>query len=438
MNSEISRTVSQYRIGKSGKKTLTIQDTAGCCPVRTVSVFSRVLLFSLVLLFLLLWGDRARAAEEKRCPSEDTLTRSARVALVEAQKQIKEENISDAQKILVEFTRTYPDENHPYIAFTLASLFVDKNSLASALDQYEKAVEMCPSYALAWQNIGAVCFDLKKFDKAAGAMEKTWEFTGKKEYKLLYHAAVAHVSAGSKKKALGHLDFLTSGRAGEPELKWVQLMVNLSIEEDRAEKAVLAVEKLLDKSDPHALYFKMAAMLYLNMNKYRKAAEALALYGMVSSLTVSEQTLLADLYNNLGIPFKAAELYEKVLEKNPEKKLYGRLVSAWVEACMPEKALAGAEKGVTLFPDCPRLWKLKAWIHYDNNAFSQASTAFLKAYQLNKGEVKLLFMHGLCACRAGKDDMAREALKKVSAAGSEYKEQALALIRQMEKKGRSS
>ena len=170
---------------------------------------------------------------------------------------------------------------------------------------------------------------------------------------------------------------------------------------------------------------------YLHLNKYRDAAKVLSVYGMLTPLTIAEQTLLADLYNNLGIPFKAALQYEKVVEKRPDKKIYERLTSAWLKACKPEKALNAAQKGLDVYPNLQSLWKLSGWIHYENKEFKKASQAFSKAFTLKQTDSKSLFMHGLCASKAGWHDIARQVLTK-AACHSQYKQKALALIRQME------
>lgn len=54
-----------------------------------------------------------------------------------------------------------------------------------------------------------------------------------------------------------------------------------------------------------------------------------------------------------------------------------------------------------------------------------------KSLVLNKKDAKSLFMHGLCACRAGHTDQARKILKQ-AAAHRRYKNQAMDLIRQIE------
>ena len=371
------------------------------------------------------------AAASDICPDEKTLSKNARIALVEAQKQMSENNLPAAKTILVEFNRAHSDENHPYVSYTLANLLAGENLLAPALEQYQKTVDMCPAYAPAWQNMGKICFDLEKFEQAAFAMEKAYEHMDKKDHRLLFHAAVAHVSAEMPENALAHMQFLTSGRAGNPEPDWVKLMVNLSIELKKEKQAIATVERLLGKTDPEPYLFRLATTLYLQTQKYRQAVTALSAYSLLSPLTTAEQTLLADLYNHQGIPFKAAQHYEKVLAHGPDKKLYERLTSAWLEAREPEKALKAAKKGLAAYPKFHSLWKLKGWIHYEEEAFKAASEAFSKAFALKKTDSRSLFMHGLCAAKAGQHDIAKKVLKEASS-HSQYKQQALALIRQMQ------
>ena len=393
------------------------------------NLLKKSIIAALFLFFLAILSADAKALN--KCPDEKTLTRDARIALVEAQKQIGKNKPADARDTLLKFIRDYPDENHVYVTYTLAGLFFEETRLSKALALYQKAIDMCPSYAPAWQNMGKICFDLQKFNQAALAMEKTFELTGKKKYILLFHAAVAHLSDKNPKKALTHIHFLTSGKAGTPKPNWVKLMVNLSIEQNQARKAIKTIENLLEQKKPDPYLFRLAATLYLHINKYRDAAKALSVYGLVTPLTIAEQTLLADLYNNLEIPFKAARLYEKIIEKKPDKKIYKRLASAWLEACTPEKALDAVQKGLDIYPDLHTLWKLKGWIHYENKAFRKASKAFSKAFVLKKTDSKSLFMHGLCASKAGLHDIAKKILRK-AACHAQYKQQALALLRQIE------
>lgn len=389
--------------------------------------------FSIILIIFLMSLSNAGAME---CPKEETLTRGARIALVEAQKLIDEKEKDKACQTLLEFIKDYPDENHPYVSFTLAGLMLEKNKPSMALVHYQSTIDMCPYYAPAWQNMGKICFDLEKFDRAALAMEKAYELTGGNNHQLLFHAAVAHISGKSPEKALDHMKFLTSGRAGIPKPNWVKLMVNLSIEQKQYSGAIKTIENLVAQKAPDAYLFKLATSLYLQMNKYKEAAKSLSLYGMLTPMNIAEQTLQANLYNNLGIPFKAASYYEKVIKEKPQKVIYERLASSWLEACESEKAMVAAKKGLELYPESPALWKLTGWIFYRNKEFKNASKAFSRAVFLNKKDLKSLFMHGLCACRSGQNDIAKKALRKASG-HSQYKTQALALLRQMEKASKS-
>ncbi|MCP4117172.1 MAG: tetratricopeptide repeat protein [Desulfobacteraceae bacterium] len=370
-------------------------------------------------------------------PGEEDLTSRARTALVDAQKQMELENPAQAKTVLQEFLQHHPKEDHHFVEFTLAGLLYNEDHLKEACDHYRKTVELNPEYGPGWQNLGKVCFDLKQFDEAAAAMETTYRLGEKKDPILLFHAAVAHISAKAPKKALEHMLFLTSGKAGEPKPNWVKILTSLAIELKCPKKALATVERLLKDPAPDPMLWRLAANLYLSMENYAESAKALAVYGMVHPLSTQEETLLADLYNRIGIPGKAADHYQRVLKKKPSRRLYERMVSARLEACDKDKALAAADKGVAAYPKSKVLWKLKGWICYERDQFDPAVKAFSRALELDRNDKKACFMKGLCASRSGAFETARQALKRASAF-PEYKRQALSLIREMEQRAKKS
>ncbi len=399
-------------------------------------------------LFLVL--TQTALAEPKSCPSDETLSRDARIALVEAQQWIhppkdkpvdpKIDAVAKAMEILETFARKNPDELHPYVTFTLASLYLEKDQGEKALAEYEKTVELCPKYAPAWQNLGRLAFDLKQYIKAAEALETAWEIITPKNNDLRYHAAAAYISAEEPAKALEHMSFLVGGKAGTPKERWVKLYVHLSLELKKTPAAIKILESLLGKEDPPASYFRLATSLYLDKNRHKDAAKCLSAYGMFHPLSTREQMLLADLYNNLGLPYKAAQNYAKVAAcpvtgakdtASNRRRLYERMAASWMDACEPDKALNTADKGLETYPACYGLWKLKGWIHYDNEEFGQAANAFARAAKLKKNDARSLFMQGLCASRAGKKEEAKRILT-LAARHKQYKKQAMGLIHQIE------
>lgn len=375
----------------------------------------------------------AQTASTGPCPDEKMLTREAGIALVEAQKLMAEKKTARAEKALTGFIQNHPDENHAFVTYTLAACYLDLNNLKSALEQYEKTIDFCPTYAPAWQNLAKVCFDLKKYNKAGMALEKAWELSGRKNHLLRFHAAVAFISAKKQEKALPILAYLCSGKAGPPGDKWVKLFVQTAMAVKQPKTALTTVERLLARPDPDAYLFRLASILYLESANYRKAAQNLEAYSLVATLSRQERKLLADLYANLGIPARAAPNYEAIVAVNACCGLWERTAACWFEACDYDKALRAAEKGLAAFPRSCRLWRIKGWVHYENKDYGPASQAFGKASGLDHNDINSLFLHGLCACRAGDMDSARKALEKV-ACHDGYKARALGIIHEMEAK----
>jgi len=389
--------------------------------------------FLICLLIVLTFFSQAWAQTVSKgpCPDEKTLTRDARTGLVEAQKFMAEKKTARAEKALTGFIQNHPDENHAFVTYTLATCYLDLNKLKSALEQYEKTIDFCPAYAPAWQNLAKVCFDLKKYNRAGMALEKAWELTGCKNHLLRFHAAVAFISAKKQQKALPILAYLCSGKAGPPGDKWVKLFVQAAIAVKQPKTALRTVERLLAKPDPDAYLFRLATVLYLESANYRKAAQNLAAYSLVATLSRQEQKLLADLYANLGIPARAALNYEALVAVKPCCRLWERTAACWFEACDYDKALRTAQKGLAAFPQSSHLWRIKGWVHYENKDYGPASQAFGKASSLDHNDINSLFLHGLCACRAGDRDSARKVLEKV-ACHDDYKSRAMGIIHEME------
>ncbi len=198
-------------------------------------------------------------------PGEADLTTRARTALVEAQKQMELKNPAQAQTVLQEFLLHHPKEDHHFVEFTLAGLLYNENRLKEACTHYKKTVELRPDYGPGWQNLGKVCFDLKRFHEAATAMETTYKVCKKKDPIFLFHAAVAHISAKAPKKAMDHMLFLTSGKAGTPKANWVKILTSLAIELKCPKKALATVERLLKDPAPDSMLWRLATNLYLSI-----------------------------------------------------------------------------------------------------------------------------------------------------------------------------
>ncbi|MEA1966773.1 MAG: tetratricopeptide repeat protein, partial [Thermodesulfobacteriota bacterium] len=361
----------------------------------------------------------------------ESLTRNGRIAMVAAQEAQKQGDIKKAEEFLLKFISNYPGENHHFIEFFLANLFIEQNLEKKAFDHLKKCVELSPLYGPGWQNLGKICFDIKEYNMAALAMEKSFEIQEKNRYMFLFHAAIAHISAKNPQKALEHMRFLTSGQICKPKKRWIKLLVSLSIEQNCPEKALVVIKRLLKENGPKPCLFKLAANLHLGMKNYRKAAESFSAYAMCKkNICVKEQILLGDLYNQIGLPCKAALFYKKAAKRKPSKKLYEKMVSAWLDAYDYDQALTSVEQGLISYP-AYSLWKMKGWICYGKNDFSNAADAFSHACKFKNHNSKSIFMLGVCAKNAGQIKTAIKALKKASQY-PEHKKHSLALIMEME------
>lgn len=401
---------------------------SGSNRIKLIMKITSMLIFAVILGAIPGRVSSLLASSDK---GEESLTPNARIAMVAAQKEIELKNDRKAEKILLDFIKKYPGENHHFVEFTVAQILYNRNSPSQALEHYKNAVRLSPEYKPAWQNLAKICFDQKKFNEAAHAMEMAYAAGKERDYTLLFHATVAYISAKKPEKALPHIEFLSSGRAGTPEINWVKILATLSMELKCPERALKPIERLLQGKNPDPLLWRLAATLHLERKNYRDAAKALSIYAMLLPLSIEEELLLADLYSKLDIPIKASKLYEQVINKRPDEKLYIRLVSSLMQAGRSDEGCITAERGLLKYPRCHELWKMKGWLCYERNEFKKASTAFSKACEIKQNDNESRFMLGICANKSGQMEVAKKALKAVISC-PEYKAHARALIKKLE------
>jgi tetratricopeptide (TPR) repeat protein len=191
----------------------------------------------------------------------------------------------------------------------------------------------------------------------------------------------------------------------------LNVYVNLGLKE----KAFKVVHRLIKKDENNPSYWKILAHLHLQQNDYKKGVEAFTIYSYLNPLKREETVLLGDLNQAIGIPVKAAQYYEQVL--NLEEKTYSldyeKLASAYLAAHKPKKAGDALAKALTKKPSF-RLWFMMGQVLYEEEKYENAYHAFKKSARLNKENGQCWFMIGYCALQMDKKERARAAFQKAA------------------------
>jgi tetratricopeptide (TPR) repeat protein len=96
--------------------------------------------------------------------------------------------------------------------FKKGFVFQNQGNLDKALEEYNKALELCPNYVQAYTNLGTVYLGKGDYDSAIQQFKKSLElnYLDKRAH---YNIGVAYIYKGEAEKAEEHLKFLKSIRS---------------------------------------------------------------------------------------------------------------------------------------------------------------------------------------------------------------------------------
>jgi tetratricopeptide (TPR) repeat protein len=163
-------------------------------------------------------------------------------------------------------------------------------------------------------------------------------------------------------------------------------------------------------------YDKPLAHADLQAGRYEPALVAMTVYSYLTPLSDQETKLLADLNLQLGIPVKAAPLYETALAGKTNPRLIRSLAMALQQLGKTEQALAALERYAPVDRDkYPELMMLRADLLYSMEHFREAAVAFRRTAAADKDNAgRAWLMAGYAALQLDDTKAGREAFEKAA------------------------
>ncbi len=382
-----------------------------------------------------------------------------RLAIARVNPLLMEENYRQAADILEQYLapKAPADEtdasgyHHPEIYFVLGNCYLMLARYEEAEDAYRKAVRRDPAHTSAWLNRARTLYEMKKLKEAGHCFVKAYETATEKKPDHLYYAALsclmaadpeqsltlferlmaAHPSAmkpewkenlvhallaaDRARQALPHIRDLVNVYTGEKQVQWQEILLYQYVQLEM-KKAALDLARSLTQSAPEIdKWWKALVSIHLSEGRYEKALAALIPYSFLTPLTRKEKQLMADLSLELGIPVKAAPVYEDCLKKSPDKKLLRRLALAYRQLGRPETALERIAEFRKNSNDVDMLL-LAAELHYALAQYTKAAAAYRQAAE-ESGEHRgrAWLMAGYAAWQADQLTAAQEAFVRAAA-----------------------
>jgi tetratricopeptide (TPR) repeat protein len=411
-------------------------------------------------------------------PKMSDIPLPARVALSRAAALMREKAYDRAIEVLSAFqARGGPPEkqaktdprgyHHPEIYFAIGTCYLFENDCKRAAPLFEKALEKDPAFISAWLNLARAEYELGDYRRAAQCFENAYDRAIPQNPEHLYYCGAAYLmareyepsirafqrllkshpeeftlawretfvhallSAGRPAEALPHIRLLTQSFTGEKQVQWQEILLQEYMQLDMRREALSYARSLTEQAPTRAKWWKALAHLHLQQNAYKPALAALTIYSYLSPLTDVEARLLADLHLQLGIPAKAAPLYESELAKKTDTRLLHNLVAALQQLGKPEEALEALMRFAPGSKDA-ELLVLRADLLYSLKLYRQAAESYLLAAKTDTRHTgRAWLMAGYAALQAHDDKLCRFAFRH-AAAFRQYRKPATLALQQFD------
>ena len=340
--------------------------------------------------------------------------------------------------------------HHPEICFTLGTCHLLKNDYHQAIQAFEQALKQDPLHISAWLNLAKAAYELNDYSRVAHAFAQAYDAAPDKHPEHLYYSAVAHLMARRSKasitafeklfknhpdriapawrdnfvhalltsdqarRALPHIRLLAQHYTDEKQVRWQEILLHQYMQLDMQEQARAYALFLTQQAPTRAKWWKALAYVYLQGGNYKPTLTALTVYSYLENPSDQETKLLADLHLQLGIPVKAAPLYETILQKKTDARLLYNLMLALQQLGRPEQALEALQRSA-LGTNDPNLLMLKADLLYNLERYHEAAQTYrqtAKADSKQKGRAWL--MAGYAALQFNDMDAGRHAFKQAA------------------------
>jgi len=267
--------------------------------------------------------DKETVEAQKKARDNKAASQSIGRAIMDAFELYEEDKIKEAILVLEE-QEPDPGYDSAYVGRFLGNLYAADERMADALRVLKNAVDRdvlgWSDQAAAMKLVGQISLQEEKYDQSIEYLRKWVQFTGEKDPQVFLFMANAYYQ---KKEFEKIIPFAKASLryAEKPDKNVYTLMMASYYERKMYPQAIEVLEEGLNKLPEVTTWWPQLAQFYMieeNLSKSLQTMEIAYLAGYLS--TESQFKMLVQLYDNEGIPYKAASIMEKHVEAGDIEK----------------------------------------------------------------------------------------------------------------------
>ena len=288
--------------------------------------------------------------------------------------------LNNANKLI----KTFPNNSllHNIIGATYAGL----GQLSSAVDSYERAIELDPNYAKAHFNLGIALHELNL--QGFGHLEdplKSYE----KSIEIDPEFAEAHNNLGNILKDLGRFDEAIQSYSNALSIKpdYVETLFSLGVvlfDNGDLEESKKTYEKAIKINPNFAEAYNNLGNTQAELGQKNDAIQSYHKAIEINSSYSEALNNLGNSYKEFGELSKAVKFYKKAIEITPNyPALYNNLGNTYKELGSLDKAVESYSKGLKINPDFIDILNNLGVVLNDLERFKEAIHSFDRAIEIN-------------------------------------------------------
>ncbi len=239
-------------------------------------------------------------------------------AIMDAFELYEQEQLQEAISLLEEELPDAEGYDRAYLSRFLGTLYAQAERTDEALPMLKNAADQD---VLGWNDqaavlklVGQLSLQVEKYSQSVEYLKKWFEFTGEMDPQALFYVANAYYQ---QKEFAEIVPFAQAALkyADEPKKDYYTLLMASYFERKMYDKAIATIEEGLNVLPETIAWWPQLAQMYMLKENLPKALQTMEVAYLAGYLKEENQfKLLVQLYDNEGIPYKAATTMLKHIE----------------------------------------------------------------------------------------------------------------------------
>lgn len=267
--------------------------------------------------------DKETVEAQKKARDNKAASQSIGRAIMDAFELYEEDKIKEAIAVL-EDQDPDPGYDSAYLGRFLGNLYAADERMADALQVLKSAVDQdvlgWSDQAAAMKLVGQISLQEEKYEQSLEYLKKWVQFTGERDSQVFLYMANAHYQMKNFAEIIPFARVALQ-ESDKPDKNIYNLMMASYYERKMYSDAIRILEEGLNKLPEQTAWWPQLAQFYMLEEELGKSLQTMEVAYLAGYLDKESQyKMLVQLYDNEGIPYKAAATMEKHVEAGDIEK----------------------------------------------------------------------------------------------------------------------